>query len=47
VPIREILRERLFVTRVELPAEWARYYWGGVRTRRIANEQRHRLKLAA
>ena len=47
VPIREILRERLFVTLVGLPAEWARYYWGGVRTRRIANEQRHRLKLAA
>ena len=47
VPIREILRERLFPARTELPEEWAGYYWGEVRTRRIANEQRHRLKLAA
>jgi hypothetical protein len=47
VPIRDLLRERLFPGRVDLPAEWARYYWGEVRTRRIANERRHRLKLAA
>jgi transposase-like protein len=47
VPIRELLRERLFPNRVDLPPEWARYYWGEVRTRRIANERRHRLKLAA
>jgi transposase-like protein len=47
VPIRELLRERLFPTRVDLPPEWARYYWGEVRTRRIAHERRHRLKLAS
>ena len=47
VPIPELLQTRLFPTRIDLPAEWSRYYWGGVRTRRIANEQRHRLTLAA
>jgi hypothetical protein len=47
IPIRELLRERLFPTRVELPEEWARYYWGEVLTRRIPNARRHRLKLAA
>jgi len=47
VPIEEILSSRLFPSRVELPPEWARYYRGEVPTRRIANEQRHRLKLAA
>jgi len=47
VPLRELLRARLFPSRVNLPAEWSRYYWGEVRTRRIAHEQRHRLKLAA
>ena len=46
VPIRELLKARLFPTLVDLPAEWARYYRGEVRTRRIAHEQRHRLKLA-
>jgi hypothetical protein len=47
VPIAELLRSRLFPSRVELPPEWARYYRGDVPTRRFANEQRHRLKLAA
>jgi len=47
IPIREILSQRLFPSRVELPAEWARYYRGEVATRRIANARRHRLKLAA
>ena len=47
MPIRELLRRRLFPTRVDLPEEWARYYWGEVRTRRIAHAHRHRLKLAA
>jgi len=46
VPIRELLRERLFPARVELPPEWARYYWGEVPTRRIPNARRHQLKLA-
>jgi hypothetical protein len=47
VPLREILRWRLFPRRVELPAEWARYYRGEVATRYLRNERRHRLKLAA
>jgi hypothetical protein len=47
IPIEELLGERLFPTRVELPEEWARYYWGEVLTRRIPNARRHRLKLAA
>ena len=47
IPVRELLRERLFPTRVELPQEWARYYWDEVPTRLIPNARRHRLKLAA
>jgi len=47
VPLREILRWRLFPERVELPEEWARYYRGEVATRYLRNERRHRLKLAA
>jgi len=47
VPIEELLRARLFPSRITLPEEWARYYRGEVRTRRIANERRHRLNLAA
>jgi transposase-like protein len=46
VPIEELLRDRLFPARVELPPEWARYYRGDVPTRRIKNERRHRLQLA-
>jgi hypothetical protein len=47
IPVRELLRERLFPNRVDLPREWARYYWEEVATRRIAREHRHCLKLAA
>ena len=47
IPIRELLKERLFPTRVDLPEEWARYYGGEIRTRRVASERRHRLKLGA
>jgi len=47
VPIEELLRTRLFPSRVPLPEEWARYYRGEVPTRRIAKERRHRLTLAA
>jgi transposase-like protein len=46
VPIRELLRERLFPARVELPDEWARYYRREIRTTRFARERRHELKLA-
>src|SRR5262249_34697715 len=47
VPIKELLNERLFPTCVELPQEWMRYYRSDVPTRRMPNERRHRLKLAA
>src|SRR5262245_46448881 len=46
IPIPELLKERLFPDRVELPEEWARYYRGDVVTRYLVNERRHRLKLA-
>jgi len=46
IPIRELLAERLFPMRVDLPPEWARYYRGEIATRRLAREHRHRLKLA-
>ena len=47
IPLREILRWRLFPERVRLPAEWARYHAGEVLTRYLKNERRHRSKLAA
>ncbi len=47
VPIPELLGERLFPERVQLPEELASYYRGEVRTSRIKNERRHTLKLAA
>jgi len=46
IPIRELLRSRLFPTRVPLPEPWDEYYGGRVRTRRIRNERRHCLRLA-
>ena len=46
VPIEEILRGRLFPSRVELPPPQDQYYWGRLRTRRFAREQAHELKLA-
>lgn len=46
IPIRDLLAERLFPMRVDLPPEWARYYRGEIATRRLAREHRHRLKLA-
>jgi transposase-like protein len=46
VPVRDLLKQRLFPARVGLPTEWARYYWREVPTRRISNPRKHRLKLA-
>lgn len=43
----EILQQRLFVTRVELPRRWAEYYWGEVTTPALGVNRRHRLKYAA
>src|SRR5262245_53382997 len=44
--IAELLKERLFPERVQLPEAWARYYRGEAPTRYLTNERRHRLKLA-
>ena len=46
ISTRELLGRRRFPGRVRLPEPWAGYYGGEVRTRRIANERRHALKLA-
>jgi transposase-like protein len=42
----EILGERIFVTRVELPAPLDRYYFGRVPTRQIPSAREHRLRYA-
>jgi hypothetical protein len=41
-----MLAWRLFPARVKLPEPWASYYRGELRTPRIPNHRRHRLKLA-
>ena len=43
----EILSERLFVSRVGLPATWGRHYRREVTTRYLGNNHRHRLRYAA
>jgi hypothetical protein len=45
--VKDILRERLFVTRVDLPRRWAEYYWGEVTTPALGVNRRHELKYAA
>ena len=47
VSVTRMLAQRLFPWRVQLPEPWAAYYRGDVRTPRIPNHRRHRLKLAA
>lgn len=44
---REILRRRLFPSRIELPARWQVYYWRMTTTRMIPNCRVHALKYAA
>src|SRR5262245_20598322 len=46
VPARELLARRLFPERVGLPEPWRAYYGREVRTRRMARERRHQLRLA-
>ncbi|MCP4538341.1 MAG: hypothetical protein GY832_14485 [Chloroflexi bacterium] len=43
---QDILTERLFVTRIDLPARWQQYYWGSVETRAIGKLRKHTLKYA-
>jgi transposase-like protein len=40
--VEEVLKERIFPSRVELPQRWADYYWRRIRTRRIPNGRVHR-----
>jgi hypothetical protein len=42
-----VLAQRLFPTRIALPARWAAYYWREIPTRRIPNPARHRATYAA
>jgi len=44
--VADVLAERLFPTRIELPARWVPYYWRTTPTRRIPNAVRHRAKFA-
>jgi transposase-like protein len=44
--VKELLGERLFRTRTELPARWAAYYDGAVCTRALTVNRRHQLKYA-
>ena len=45
--VEEVLKERLFPSRVWLPRRWADYYWRHIPTRRIARCRNHRRKFAA
>jgi hypothetical protein len=44
--VREVLRHRLFASRIRLPDVWQRYYDRDVPTRRVPQAQRHRLTYA-
>ena len=44
--VRDIMKERLFRTRIELPESWDRYYKRGVETAALAVNRRHELKYA-
>lgn len=45
--VDDVLSERLFPSRVELPPRLATYYWRLTPTRGLANPRTHRLRLAA
>jgi transposase-like protein len=45
--VTDLLKERLFPSRVGLPEPWADHYWGLVPSRQIRHPQRHTLKYAA
>jgi len=42
----DVLRRRMFVSRVELPPRWKDYYWGRVETPALGLNRRHVLKRA-
>ena len=43
---RDILRKRLFPTRIPLPERWERYYWRRVETRCLTTQRSHELRYA-
>jgi hypothetical protein len=45
--VPDLLRQRLFVTRVGLPERWQKYYWGKIKTRLMPQGREHRLRYAA
>ena len=45
--VAQLLRRRLFVTRVGLPPRWQAYYWGQVVTRLMPRGREHRLRYAS
>ena len=45
--VADVLRERLFPSRIALPPRWADYYWRRIPTRRIAKPATHRATYAA
>ena len=45
--VEEILRERLFPTRIELPPRWRCYYGREIPTRCLPATARHQLRYAA
>jgi len=44
--VEDVLAERLFITRSDLPERWQDYYWRRLPTRAIPNGRRHQLKYA-
>ena len=45
--LEEVLKKRLFPSRIPLPERWDEYYRGKVTTREIANCSQHLLRYAA
>jgi hypothetical protein len=45
--VRDLLRRRLFVTRIGLPPRWGAYYWETTPTRALPRGRHHRLRYAA
>jgi hypothetical protein len=44
--VPDLLKERLFRTRIELPRRWAEYYEAVVRTAALPHNRRHDLRYA-
>jgi hypothetical protein len=42
----DIIRERLFVSRISLPGRWQEYYWSRIPTRALRTNRQHKLTYA-